>query len=109
VESFAANSLGIYDLGGNAGEWCEDEYKASMNAPYALKEIPGLEQEKAGDGTAYRVVRGRLGLKAFRSSCNPRIANSITLRIVVTAAASVVSWWYLVDSEMGQGFKWGRG
>jgi formylglycine-generating enzyme required for sulfatase activity len=73
VASYAANRLCIFDLGGNVRQWCEDEYKASMNAPDVLKEYPVLEKEKASDGTAFRVLRGAswngdapLGL---RSSC----------------------------------------
>ena len=58
VASYAANRLGIFDLGGNVWQWCEDEYKASMNDPDVLKEIPALEKEKASDGTAFRVLRG---------------------------------------------------
>jgi len=58
VASYAANRLGIFDLGGNVWQWCEDEYKASMNAPDVLKEYPVLEKEKASDGTAFRVLRG---------------------------------------------------
>ena len=58
VASYAANRLGIFDLGGNVWQWCEDEYKASMNDPDVLKEIPALEKEKASDGTALRVLRG---------------------------------------------------
>ena len=58
VASYTANSLGIYDLGGNAWEWCEDEYNASMNSPEVLKEKPFLKTEKAEDGKAFRVLRG---------------------------------------------------
>ncbi len=31
VGSFQPNQYGIYDLGGNVWEWCEDKYKASEN------------------------------------------------------------------------------
>ena len=58
VASYAANRLGIFDLGGNVWQWCEDEYKASMNDPDVLKEFPALDKEKASDGTAFRVLRG---------------------------------------------------
>ena len=57
VASYTANRLGIFDLGGNVWQWCEDEYKASMNDPDVLKENPALEKEKASDGTAFRVLR----------------------------------------------------
>ena len=73
VASYAANRLGIFDLGGNVWQWCEDEYKASMNDPDVLKEFPALEKEKASDGTAFRVLRGAswgiVGPLDLRSSC----------------------------------------
>ncbi len=73
VASYAANRLGIHDLGGNAFEWCEDEYKASMNSPEVIKEYPALKNEKASDGTAFRVLRGaswdRNDPLLLRSSC----------------------------------------
>ena len=58
VGSFAENRLGLFDLSGNVWQWCEDEYRASMNSAEALREIPTLKEEKASDGTAYRVLRG---------------------------------------------------
>ncbi len=33
VGSFKPNSLGIYDLGGNAWEWCADSYKGTNDSP----------------------------------------------------------------------------
>ena len=57
MASYAANRLGIFDLGGNVWQWCENEYKVSMNAPDVLKEFPDLNNEKASDGTAFRVLR----------------------------------------------------
>ena len=57
VASYTANRLGIFDLGGNVWQWCEDKYKASMNDPDVLEETPGLKEEKESDGTAFRVLR----------------------------------------------------
>ncbi len=56
VASYMENRLGIYDLGGNVSEWCEDEYKDSMNTPDVLK-IIGLKKKET-DGTVSRVLRG---------------------------------------------------
>lgn len=58
VGSFAENRNGFYDLGGNLWEWCSDRYRASMNSPAVLEEIPVLKKEAHEDGTPYRVLRG---------------------------------------------------
>ncbi|MCW5556766.1 MAG: SUMF1/EgtB/PvdO family nonheme iron enzyme [Verrucomicrobiae bacterium] len=56
VGSFAANSSGLFDLGGNVWEWCDTYYRKSLNTPAALERFPGLEED--GGGTQYRVLRG---------------------------------------------------
>ena len=58
VGSFRENHFGLFDLGGNAEEWCEDEYRASMNEAEVLKAIPLLENERDSDGKPFRVLRG---------------------------------------------------
>jgi len=58
IASYTENRFGFFDLGGNVFEWCEDEYKASMNDADALEEIPALKNEKHSDGTPFRVLRG---------------------------------------------------
>lgn len=53
VGSYAPNRRGLYDLGGNVAEWCEDCYRASMDLEAKRPELVGEE-----GGTTNRVVRG---------------------------------------------------
>jgi formylglycine-generating enzyme required for sulfatase activity len=45
-------------MGGNVWQWCEDEYRASMNNPDVLIANPTLKEEKSQSGMPYRVLRG---------------------------------------------------
>ena len=58
VDDFEANGSGLHDLGGNAWEICEDEYRPSLNDEESTKAVPSLLDERAIDGTPLRVVRG---------------------------------------------------
>jgi formylglycine-generating enzyme required for sulfatase activity len=56
VGSFRANAYGLYDMGGNVFQWCEDWYQASMNSDELRKKYPVTNDD--GGGSKYRVLRG---------------------------------------------------
>src|SRR6202453_202471 len=55
VGSFPANEYGLYDMGGNVWQWCEDIYQPKMNEPAVLEHYPSLKTIDPGD---WYVVRG---------------------------------------------------
>jgi formylglycine-generating enzyme required for sulfatase activity len=58
VGRFAPNQYGLYDMGGNVRQWCDTPYQASMNSAESPERFPWMKNEKASDGTAFRVLRG---------------------------------------------------
>ena len=78
VGSFAANALGLFDLGGNVWEWCEDRWKPGEPA----RVIRG-----ASFGSASRSIAS-----SYRDSSPPEAWNSsFGFRVVMTAASPAAS------------------
>ncbi len=56
VAAFPPNRYGLYDMGGNVWQWCEDYYRASMNGWLLRQKCEFLQDE--GIIRPYRVLRG---------------------------------------------------
>jgi len=69
VGSFVPNRLGLYDLGGNVAEWCDDWFRKDMISPELEAKIPFTNQD--GGGRTFRVVRGASWLDS-----NPAVIRS---------------------------------
>jgi formylglycine-generating enzyme required for sulfatase activity len=68
VMSFRANELGLYDLGGNVYEWCQDWYDESQQSR-VLRGASWLYDTGAGLRSSFRLCadpRGRNGDGGFR-------------------------------------------
>ena len=75
VGSFAANKFGLYDIGGNVWQWCEDRYDSS-----------GSSRVLRG-GSWYINVRGDL-LSSYRVSVDPTLRIGLGFRVVVVGSSA---------------------
>ena len=89
VGSFTQNRYGLFDMGGNACEWCATWYQASLNTAETLAAIPEFKND---GGQTARVVRGSswdfdarvLMRSAYRFSGAPRYrCDSYGFRVVL--------------------------
>jgi len=79
VGTFKPNRWGLFDMGGNVWQWCDTEYKASMNTAAAVKANPALKEEKASDGTPFEVVRGASWDDGLESHVRSAFRNGLPL------------------------------
>ncbi|MDO8302282.1 MAG: SUMF1/EgtB/PvdO family nonheme iron enzyme [Sedimentisphaerales bacterium] len=83
VGAFKANRLGLYDMGGNVWQWCEDWYRADMNTQAVLDTFPSFKND--GGGQKYHLLRGA----AWCNTNDPRELLTSSLRLVDNGDAPV--------------------
>lgn len=87
VGSFPSDKHGLFDMAGNAFQWCEDIYDPSLNEPFTLEKFPSLKKAKADDQSVWHVTRGSswgfLGLFGLRTSFRQHSVGGTGFRCVI--------------------------
>jgi formylglycine-generating enzyme required for sulfatase activity len=92
VGSFPPDKHGLFDMAGNAFQWCEDIYDPSLNEPFTLEQFPSLKMAKPDDGSVWHVTRGSswgFGAKVgLRTSFRQHSAAGTGFRCVVVMGST---------------------
>jgi formylglycine-generating enzyme required for sulfatase activity len=92
VGSFSADKHGLFDMAGNAFQWCEDIYDPSLNEPFTLEKFPSLKKAKPDDGSVWHVTRGSSwgfqGLFGLRTSFRQHSVGGTGFRCVIVIGST---------------------